>query len=346
MGGNDEAVAVLACFEEGGPGESNPVEDIEVSDGVLGAFRSCRLRGETALGLGLSIFLHALVPVLVMLLGLLFAFPSVSEQPFVTVDLVTLAGAGEGAGGFPGAPGSPGPGAAGGGGQIVLPNPPKPAPPVKTATQEAPRKKPAEIAKPVAHVPVKKPVVSHHRRVKAARAPERSTKDSVAPEPHRDAASSVPPDFHAKASVNPAPVPSGPAPPGAGQGLGGKGAGVGTLAGRGAGAGGAGSGQGTGGSGGYGLKQVDIPPVPIKKVQPEFPDQARQMGISGKVVLRFLVEADGRVAKASVVAARPAGVFNQSALDAIGEWRFKPGRYQGKAVAVWVELPVRFQLSR
>lgn len=33
------------------------------------------------------------------------------------------------------------------------------------------------------------------------------------------------------------------------------------------------------------LKQVDTPPVPIKKVEPEFPDEAGQMGISGRAVL-------------------------------------------------------------
>ncbi len=70
------------------------------------------------------------------------------------------------------------------------------------------------------------------------------------------------------------------------------------------------------------------------------------MGISGRVVLRFLVKTDGKVAKARVIEAEPRGVFEQSAMEAIDKWRFKPGRYRGNAVATWVELPIRFRLSK
>ncbi len=308
--------------EEGPPGEANPIEDVEVSEWVFEGLRSRRMcRRETATGLGLAICLHVLVPALVLLSGLLFAVPPVSKPPSVTVSLVTLAGVGVGSGGFPGAPGLPGPGAAGFEGKKASPIPLGPAVGAQRKARAKPRKKVSLTAKPVKRLSRRSPVIYSRRREKVFR---------DRPAPARAPAS----------HTQPAPA------SGAVQGPKGNKVGGGSLPGGGSGGPGGGSGQGTGGSGGFGLKQVDIPPIPIKKVVPEFPDVARQMGISGKVVLKFLVEANGRVAKASVIAARPQGVFNQSALEAIGEWKFKPGRYRGKAVAVWVELPVRFDLSR
>jgi protein TonB len=96
----------------------------------------------------------------------------------------------------------------------------------------------------------------------------------------------------------------------------------------------------------FNLKQVDQPPVPIQKVDPEFPPAARRLGAAGKVVVKFLVKADGSVIRASILEANPEGLFDQSALDAIGKWRFNPGIYHGNAVATWVILPVHFRLRR
>lgn len=94
------------------------------------------------------------------------------------------------------------------------------------------------------------------------------------------------------------------------------------------------------------MGQVDAPPSPLRKVHPEFPLAARQRGISGKVVVKFLVKIDGSVAKASVVEAMPQGIFEQSVLEAINKWKFHPGRYRGNAVATWMVLPIQFRLTR
>jgi protein TonB len=45
------------------------------------------------------------------------------------------------------------------------------------------------------------------------------------------------------------------------------------------------------------------------------------------------------------VESNPQGYFEQSALEAIRHWRFKPGIYRGKAVATWVTLPIQFRLT-
>ncbi len=278
--------------------------------------------------MGLAVCLHAALPALVALLGLLFAARSISEPVFVTVSLVRLEGTGTGFDGSAGGSGSPG--AAGLEGKKALPKPPGTTVAVQRNRME-PRKITAPTEKQAVQLSRRRPV-SRRPREKAVREEEPSAEHSSKPVRQPDTFSSKAVDGPASSS-------------GVGKGLSGNGAGGGSFPGAGSEGGGGVSGSGTG-SGGLDLKQVDTPPVPIKRVEPEFPEAARQMGLTGKVVLRFRVEADGSVAKASVIAAQPEGVFNRSALEAIDEWKFKPGRYKGKPVAVWVELPVVFRLSR
>ena len=93
------------------------------------------------------------------------------------------------------------------------------------------------------------------------------------------------------------------------------------------------------------VSAVDKVPQPIQKYEPVYPDKARQLGISGKVVVKFVVEPDGHVSRASVQEAHPEGIFERSVLDAILRWRFNPGYLRGKPVATWVILPFEFQLT-
>ncbi len=113
---------------------------------------------------------------------------------------------------------------------------------------------------------------------------------------------------------------------------------------------GASSGQGGPSSGSdriqgeFDAAKVDQPPQVLTKTAPAYPSKARNMGIDGKVVLRFLVGPDGHVSRPGVLEAHPAGYFEQSAMDAVSRWRFKPGCVKGRAVATWVTLPVQFRL--
>jgi protein TonB len=105
------------------------------------------------------------------------------------------------------------------------------------------------------------------------------------------------------------------------------------------------SASGTGFPGEFDAASVDKAPQVLKKIDPAYPGRARNLGICGKVVVRFLVEPDGRVSRPSIVEAHPKGFFEQSTLDAIRHWQFKPGCFKGKDVATWVILPVQFRLT-
>jgi protein TonB len=107
-----------------------------------------------------------------------------------------------------------------------------------------------------------------------------------------------------------------------------------------------GSGSGTGAqTGEFDSAAVDQIPQILQKIEPDYPPRARRQCVCGRVVLRFLVQTDGRVSRASIVEASPAGYFEQSALEAVRHWHFKPGIYRGKAVATWVTLPIQFKLT-
>ena len=96
----------------------------------------------------------------------------------------------------------------------------------------------------------------------------------------------------------------------------------------------------------FSLGEVDAHPRLVGRVNPTYPFRAKRRGVEGKVVLRFLVDKQGRVRELSVEQAEPAGVFEESALKAVRQWRFEPGEKDGKPVSTWVQVPIRFELSR
>jgi protein TonB len=63
------------------------------------------------------------------------------------------------------------------------------------------------------------------------------------------------------------------------------------------------------------------------------------------VVLFVEVLADGRVGQMGIKRSAGHDILDRAALEAVGTWRFEPGRKEGRAVAMSVEVPVRFVLN-
>jgi protein TonB len=95
---------------------------------------------------------------------------------------------------------------------------------------------------------------------------------------------------------------------------------------------------------GYSLTMVDTQPRVIRNAPVIYPKEARRQHISGHVLVRFHLDASGTVSHLHIKHAEPEGVFNESTLAAVRQWKFLPARSGGKAVSVWVELPVEFTL--
>lgn len=96
---------------------------------------------------------------------------------------------------------------------------------------------------------------------------------------------------------------------------------------------------------GFTMDEVDDIPQAVRSVPPEYPFVAKRNRVEGEVVVRMLVDSEGRPQKLSVHSSTPAEMFDAAALSAAGRWRFKPGRYKGEAVDTWVLLPFVFELT-
>ena len=135
-----------------------------------------------------------------------------------------------------------------------------------------------------------------------------------------------------------------PGPPSAGPGVGG---GIGTGQGRGVGEGkGPGVGPGEGGGTGGGVFRVGggvNPPTVLSRVELQYSEEARKARYQGTVVLEAIVRRDGTVDIQRVVRSLGFGL-DENAIQALKQWRFKPGTKNGVAVDVSLNIEVNFNL--
>ncbi len=80
----------------------------------------------------------------------------------------------------------------------------------------------------------------------------------------------------------------------------------------------------------------------VYKVDPVYPDAARQAGTQGLVVLDAVIAQDGTVRRLHPVAGPR--VLAQSAVDAVRSWKYTPYRSGGQAVEVATTVSVDFRL--
>jgi protein TonB len=89
--------------------------------------------------------------------------------------------------------------------------------------------------------------------------------------------------------------------------------------------------------------RVDELPEAIDKVPPEYPEEARLNAVEGTVVVQALIGQDGLVKDTKIMRSVPE--LDATAVAAVAQWKFKPAKAEGKPVAVWVAVPVRFTLK-
>ncbi|EIT68491.1 MULTISPECIES: energy transducer TonB [Hydrocarboniphaga] len=103
---------------------------------------------------------------------------------------------------------------------------------------------------------------------------------------------------------------------------------------------------GSGGGGGVASGGFDSELVPLQRVNPAYPQDARRNRIEGYVKLDLLVAPDGSVRSAKVVDAKPKGLFDASAVTAVLKWRFKPKTVDGKAVEQRGVQKIEFTINK
>lgn len=97
----------------------------------------------------------------------------------------------------------------------------------------------------------------------------------------------------------------------------------------------------------YEVSEVDKKPDIVRQTAPDYPRSARQKGLEDIIVLRILLSDTGAVLETKVLrAARVDPQFEKSAEDAVRRWQFSPATKGGRAVSVWYNVAVPFQLRK
>ena len=81
----------------------------------------------------------------------------------------------------------------------------------------------------------------------------------------------------------------------------------------------------------------------MKKVPPEYPEDARRARIQGQVVMKALIDKKGNVQDLTLVSGH--SMLVRAALKAVKQWKYKPYLLNGEAVAVETQIVVNFTLS-
>ena len=86
-------------------------------------------------------------------------------------------------------------------------------------------------------------------------------------------------------------------------------------------------------------------PTVLREVKPGYTAEAMRAKIQGAVMVEAIVREDGSVGQVRIVRLldRTFGL-DEEALKAVRNWRFSPGKRQGKNVAVIVEIELTFTL--
>lgn len=82
----------------------------------------------------------------------------------------------------------------------------------------------------------------------------------------------------------------------------------------------------------------------IHMVQPVYPKEAKDAGISGTVVVKGLIAKDGSVPQVEYFSGPEE--LKQAAIDAVAQWRYKPTTLAGKPVDVNTTISVVFALKK
>ena len=97
----------------------------------------------------------------------------------------------------------------------------------------------------------------------------------------------------------------------------------------------------------WGCSTIKNKPLQLKSGSaPIYPEELKNSGIEGYVVLKYDVSTEGMVTNIRIVESDPARVFDESARKTLSTWRFIPEMVDGlKKKSVDVISRISFQLS-
>ena len=94
----------------------------------------------------------------------------------------------------------------------------------------------------------------------------------------------------------------------------------------------------------FDINNLDQKPVARVQPGPTYPYEMSRAGISGNVVVEFIINANGDVIETQVKSSSHRE-FEVPAMQAVQKWKFKPGRKGGRAVSTRVSQLIEFNLE-
>ncbi len=79
--------------------------------------------------------------------------------------------------------------------------------------------------------------------------------------------------------------------------------------------------------------------------KPKYPEAARKEGWEGTVLLRVLVDREGKSRLVEVSRSSGFKTLDRAAMETVKVWRFHPAHYGERLVESWVKIPVVFSLA-
>lgn len=93
------------------------------------------------------------------------------------------------------------------------------------------------------------------------------------------------------------------------------------------------------------ISQLDQSPIAKYQQQPIYPNEMKREGLTGEVLVDFVVDPKGNVRGARAVASNHQG-FEEAACAAVSHWKFTPGQKDLHPVYVHMQVPIVFSLSQ
>lgn len=106
-----------------------------------------------------------------------------------------------------------------------------------------------------------------------------------------------------------------------------------------------GTGNGVGNGSGSGTGVLLTQARPSETPRPIYPESARREGREGSVLLRVLIDDQGRSKQVEVNRSSGSDALDRAAAEAIKRWRFHPARHGENPVESWVRIPIEFRLA-
>jgi protein TonB len=93
------------------------------------------------------------------------------------------------------------------------------------------------------------------------------------------------------------------------------------------------------------ISNLDQVPVAKYRARPIYPTEMARAGVSGEVLVDFIVDTEGSVRNARAVQSSHRE-FEDNAVSAVSKWKFIPGKKNKHVVFTHMQVPIRFILHK